>query len=143
MQTHFIKTLLAFSIFLLSFNGRTCSALTNKSKQSTSQPNIIFILADDLGYNDVSYHGKHHGSAMKTPNIDNLAAEGVTLDNYYVQPICTPTRSQLMSGRYQVIYFLLTSVRPPCDPYWEAARSHQILSKYFLTCNDVKTKTIQ
>ena len=65
---------------------------------SSSPPNIVFVLADDFGYHDVSYHG----SAIKTPTLDQLAAEGVQLDNYYVQPICTPTRSQLLSGRYQV-----------------------------------------
>ncbi len=61
-------------------------------------PNIIFILADDLGYNDVGYHG----SEIRTPNLDKLSGQGVRLESYYVQPICTPTRSQLMSGRYQV-----------------------------------------
>ncbi len=66
------------------------------------QPHVLFILVDDLGYNDVGYNGKHHGSAMKTPGIDKLATEGVILGNYYVQATCTPTRSQLLSGRYQV-----------------------------------------
>ncbi|XP_072036038.1 arylsulfatase B-like isoform X2 [Amphiura filiformis] len=61
-------------------------------------PHVIFILADDYGYNDVGYHG----SEIKTPNIDKLSGEGVRLENYYVQPICTPTRSQLLSGRYQI-----------------------------------------
>ncbi|XP_022099670.1 arylsulfatase B-like [Acanthaster planci] len=61
-------------------------------------PNIIFILADDYGFRDIGYHG----SEIKTPNLDKLAAEGVKLENYYVQPICTPTRSQLMSGKYQI-----------------------------------------
>ena len=64
-----------------------------------TQPNIVFVLADDYGWNDVGYHG----SEIKTPTLDRLAADGVTLDNYYVQPICSPTRSQLLSGRYQVI----------------------------------------
>ena len=96
------KPLLLMSTLLLFLNCTRCISAINGRKHSKSQPHIIFILADDLGYNDVSYNGKHHGSAMKTPNIDSLAAEGVTLANYYVQPICTPTRSQLMSGRYQV-----------------------------------------
>ncbi|KAK7094926.1 hypothetical protein V1264_006406 [Littorina saxatilis] len=61
-------------------------------------PNIVFVLADDYGFNDVGYHG----SEILTPNLDKLAGEGVKLENYYVQPICTPTRSQLMSGRYQI-----------------------------------------
>jgi hypothetical protein len=62
------------------------------------QPHILFILADDYGYNDIGYHG----SEIKTPELDKLAAGGVKLENYYVQPICSPTRSQLMTGRYQV-----------------------------------------
>ncbi|KAK7491343.1 hypothetical protein BaRGS_00017444 [Batillaria attramentaria] len=61
-------------------------------------PNIVFVLADDYGYHDVGYHG----SRIRTPTLDRLASEGVRLENYYVQPICTPTRSQLMSGRYQI-----------------------------------------
>ena len=64
-----------------------------------NQPNIVFVLADDYGWNDIGYHG----SEIKTPNLDALAAGGVKLENYYVQPICSPTRSQLLSGRYQVI----------------------------------------
>ncbi|XP_021375282.1 arylsulfatase J-like [Mizuhopecten yessoensis] len=65
---------------------------------NAKQPHILFVLADDYGYNDIGYHG----SEIKTPNLDKLSAEGVRLENYYVQPICTPTRSQLMSGRYQI-----------------------------------------
>lgn len=65
----------------------------------SSQPHILFVLADDFGYNDIGYHG----SEIKTPNLDKLAGDGIRLENYYVQPICTPTRSQLLSGRYQVI----------------------------------------
>ena len=65
-----------------------------------SQPNIVFVLADDYGWNDVGYHG----SEIKTPTLDRLASDGVKLENYYVQPICSPTRSQLLSGRYQVIH---------------------------------------
>ena len=69
--------------------------------KADSRPHIIFVLADDYGFNDVGYHG----SKIKTPNLDKLASEGVKLENYYVQPICTPTRSQLLSGRYQVYLF--------------------------------------
>ncbi|XP_038067302.1 arylsulfatase B-like isoform X2 [Patiria miniata] len=61
-------------------------------------PNILFILADDYGFHDIGYHS----SEIETPNLNRLAAGGVRLENYYVQPICTPTRSQLMSGKYQI-----------------------------------------
>lgn len=66
------------------------------------RPNIIFIIADDLGYNDIGYHARLHESDMKTPYLDKLARNGIKLENYYVQPICTPSRSQLMSSRYQI-----------------------------------------
>ena len=60
------------------------------------KPNILFILADDLGWGDVSYHGSH----IRTPNIDRLAARGVELDQHYVCPMCTPTRVCLLTGRH-------------------------------------------
>lgn len=59
-------------------------------------PNILFLLADDLGWGDVGYHG----SGIRTPNIDRLAASGVELDQHYVCPVCTPTRASLMTGRF-------------------------------------------
>lgn len=64
----------------------------------SSKPNILFVLVDDLGWSDVGFHG----SKIKTPNVDKLASEGVVLDSYYVQPICSPTRGALLSGRYPI-----------------------------------------
>jgi arylsulfatase A-like enzyme len=61
-----------------------------------ARPNILFIVADDLGWSDVGWHG----GFGKTPNLDRLARTGVELDRHYVQPVCTPTRTALMSGRY-------------------------------------------
>lgn len=65
------------------------------SEAPPQPPHIIFILTDDQGYHDVGYHG----SDIETPTLDRLAAEGVKLENYYIQPICTPSRSQLLTGR--------------------------------------------
>ena len=62
---------------------------------SSMPPNILIFLADDLGWNDVGYHG----SIIETPNIDRLAAEGIELDRFYVQPSCSPTRAGLMTGK--------------------------------------------
>ena len=59
-------------------------------------PHIVFALLDDLGWNDVSYHGS---TQIPTPTIDRLAAEGVELDSYYTNPVCSPTRASLLSGR--------------------------------------------
>ncbi len=57
--------------------------------------NVVFFMADDLGWNDVGYHG----SETRTPHIDRLAREGVELDRYYVFPVCSPTRAAFMTGR--------------------------------------------
>ncbi len=61
----------------------------------TTKPNILLIVADDLGWADVGWHG----GFGKTPNLDELVRTGVELDQHYVQPVCTPTRTALMSGR--------------------------------------------
>ncbi|XP_069510150.1 arylsulfatase I [Ambystoma mexicanum] len=75
-------------------------------------PHIIFILTDDQGFHDVGYHG----SDIQTPTLDRLAAEGVKLENYYIQPICTPSRSQLITGRYQIHTGLQHSIIRPRQP---------------------------
>jgi arylsulfatase A-like enzyme len=78
-----------------------------------SQPNIVYILADDLGWKDVGFHG----SNIKTPNIDRLAATGARLEQFYAEPMCTPTRAALMTGRYPVRYGLQTAVIPSAGKY--------------------------
>ena len=60
------------------------------------RPNMLLIVADDLGWADVGWHG----GFGKTPVMDRLVAEGVELDRHYVQPVCTPTRTALLTGRY-------------------------------------------
>jgi arylsulfatase A-like enzyme len=60
------------------------------------RPNILLIVADDLGWGDVGWHG----GFGRTPHMDRLVAEGVELDRHYVQPVCTPTRAALLTGRY-------------------------------------------
>ena len=67
------------------------------SKEVPSQPpHLIMMVIDDLGWTDVGYNG----GDFPTPNIDNLARDGVILDKYYVQQVCSPTRSALMTARY-------------------------------------------
>lgn len=90
-----------------------CFVLFPTIVQSQLKPNIVFIVADDLGWKDVGYHG----SDIKTPNIDKLAASGTRFEQFYAQPMCTPTRAALMTGRYPFRYGLQTLVIPSPAKY--------------------------
>ena len=92
-------------IIILALVGLSSCAGNSYSQK----PNIIIILADDLGYADVGFHG----SDIKTPNIDRIATEGVVLDQYYACPMCSPTRAGIMTGRYPIRFGLMRAVVPP------------------------------
>ncbi|XP_018025361.1 arylsulfatase B isoform X2 [Hyalella azteca] len=89
-------------------------ALKITAYASENPPNIVFIVADDLGWNDVGFHGSRE---IPTPNIDALAYSGVILNNYYVQPICTPSRSAIMSGLHPIHTGLQHDVIYEASPY--------------------------
>ena len=76
-----------------------------------STPNVVLIVADDLGWNDVGYHG----SEIRTPNIDRIVAEGVEFDRFYAYPLCSPTRAALMTGRFS----LRTGITRPITGFTE------------------------
>ena len=92
-----------------------CGLLTlAPSRAADNKPNILYIVADDLGWKDVGFHG---ATDIKTPNLDKLAADGVRMEQFYVQPMCTPTRAALMTGRYPLRYGLQTIVIPSTGTY--------------------------
>src|SRR3954453_19167812 len=80
---------------------------------AADRPNIVFFLIDDLGWSDVGFHG----GEIKTPNIDKLAAAGARLEAFYVQPVCSPTRAALMTGRYPMRHGLQVGVVRPWAQY--------------------------
>src|SRR5262245_28326687 len=85
------------------------SASIAVSAHAAGKPNIVHIVADDLGWKDVGFNGC---TDIKTPNLDKLAAGGAKFTQFYVQPMCTPTRACLMTGRYPFRYGLQTIVIP-------------------------------
>jgi arylsulfatase A-like enzyme len=87
--------------------------ISEAAEGSAPRPHIVYIVADDLGWKDVGFHG----SDIKTPNIDKLAQEGARLEQFYVQPMCTPTRAALLTGRYPFRYGLQTLVIPTPGKY--------------------------
>lgn len=79
-----------------------------------TQPNIILIVADDLGWKDLGFQG---ATDLRTPNLDRLAREGARFEQFYVQPMCTPSRAALLTGRYPMRYGLQTMVIPSKGTY--------------------------
>ncbi len=91
-------------VLLSSFSLLHAAEVANKAK-----PNIVYFLVDDLGYADCGFNG---GKDIHTPNIDKLASQGAVLKSYYVQPVCSPTRSSLMTGRFVTHTGVYSVVRP-------------------------------
>lgn len=98
--------------FLAAVAGLSLLSPTARAADAP-RPHILYILADDLGFHDVGFHG----SDIKTPNLDKLAAGGARLGQFYTQPLCTPTRAALMTGRYPLRYGLQTGVIPSGASY--------------------------
>jgi arylsulfatase A len=92
-RTKPFRLLLAFGLFLFAVSGL----------DAAGKPNLILIMADDLGYETIGANG---GTSYKTPVLDRLAATGARFTHCFVQPLCTPTRVQLMTGQYNVRNYL-------------------------------------
>lgn len=84
-------------------------AVASAFAADTKRPNIVFLLVDDLGYADCGFNG---GNEIRTPIIDRLARSGTVIESHYVQPVCSPTRSTLMTGRYPTRTGVYTIVSP-------------------------------
>lgn len=94
------------SAVLLLFSSWTFAA--------PSRPHIVFMLADDLGRADCGFMG---GKDIQTPHLDKLAKAGAILDQFYVQPVCSPTRAALITGRYPMRHGLQVGVVRPWAQY--------------------------
>lgn len=82
---------------------------TAAAHAADSRPNIVYILSDDQGYADTGFMGS---TEIRTPNLDRLAEAGTVLQSYYVQPVCSPTRASLLTGRYVSSTGVYHVVRP-------------------------------
>jgi hypothetical protein len=125
-QSSFLKDIQPWPIVVAPESFRTASVLSaslltalsiaSPALAEPSRPNIVFIMADDLGNADLGYRGDE----VRTPNIDKLATDGVKFEDFYGMPACTPSRAQLMTGRYGIRYGLQTLVIFASHTYGQA-----------------------
>jgi arylsulfatase A-like enzyme len=103
-----LKNLTFYSIILaVIFSSFSCSQ--KEQIQDSNQPNVVLIFVDDMGYGDLGCYGHPN---IKTPNIDNMADEGIRFTSFYaVAPVCTPSRAGLLTGRYPI-----RSIPTNCGP---------------------------
>ncbi len=113
MKFHVLRSVLWCCLVALE-PSRAANVSRSEAKAAAGKPNILYIVADDLGWKDVGFHG---ATDLQTPNLDKLAAGGARLERFYVQPFCTPTRAALMTGRYPLRYGLQTIVVPSKGTY--------------------------
>lgn len=97
----------------MTLTRRAFLAAPSLAASAAGRPNMILILADDLGWRDVGFNG----AEFETPNIDRIAREGVRFEQLYAYPLCTPTRAGLMTGRSPARMGLIYSVIRPWSAY--------------------------
>ena len=114
-----------FKIFLLLFLITTCK------NDSTEKPNIIIFLSDDQGWGDLNLNGNPN---LNTPNIDGIGANGAIFERFYVSPVCSPTRAELLTGKY----FVRSGVRGVTQGYERIDLGHTLMSDFFKD-NEYKT----
>src|ERR1022692_2224460 len=90
-ETMFTRICLVMTLMLAT----TPFALGQPAKPR--KPNVIVVITDDQGHGDLGFHGN---PVIKTPNLDKFAKQSVRMKNFHVAPVCSPTRSSLMTGRY-------------------------------------------
>ena len=94
-----IKTCLLVAFLSVMIACQSSDVNQEKEDLESKRPNIILILTDDQGWGDLSMNGHE---ILSTPNIDSLAAGGITFDRFFVSPVCSPTRAEILTGRYSV-----------------------------------------
>lgn len=119
MPTKLLRLLCFFQLSLACFNG-----------VSAEKPNIVFIIADDLGWKDVGFHG---GNAP-TPHLDRLASESLQLTHHYVAPVCSPTRVGLLTGRCWSRFGITTPTNNLALPFDTVTLPYALKTKGYETC---------
>ena len=131
------RTLLGLFLFLFIAANTWIACGSPKERSTSLPPNVVILVADDLGFADVGYRG----SSIQTPGIDRLAKEGLRLERFYATPICTPTRAALMTGRDPL---LLGLAYDQIHPWYNAglAPDQETLPRAFQSA-DIKQRSLE
>ncbi|HWH71676.1 MAG TPA: sulfatase-like hydrolase/transferase, partial [Candidatus Sulfotelmatobacter sp.] len=105
-----LKLILSLVLAVLTFGRLPASGQNANRPAAASKPNLLVIVADDLGYADVGFNG---GKTIATPNLDRLATSGINLTDFRACPVCSPTRAGVLTGRWPLRFGLMRSVIPP------------------------------
>lgn len=104
--------------------------LTEQVPAVDTRPNYVFLMADDLGWGDVAFHG---GNAP-TPHLDRLAREGLELTQHYVAPVCSPTRAALLTGRYWSRFDITIPINTQALPHETVTLARALQEAGYATC---------
>ena len=104
--------------------------LTNSQGEDAIRPNIVFMIADDLGWADVEFHGGN----VPTPNLNKLLSQGTELRQHYVAPMCSPTRAGLMTGRYWTRFGITNPTNSQALPFETVTLAKALGEAGYETC---------
>jgi arylsulfatase A-like enzyme len=93
------KQIILKSLIIALFFGLSSCEANRQEKKKANRPNVVLILTDDQGFGDLSIMGNTN---LSTPNIDAIAQNGAMFDRFYVSPVCSPTRAEILTGRHHV-----------------------------------------
>ena len=126
----YMSIVIATFALLLCFAVIPVPLAVAASPDTSSPPNIVFVMADDLGWADVGFHG---GNAP-TPRLDQLSQNSTELLRHYVAPVCSPTRTGLLTGRYWSRFGITTPTNSLALPMDTETLSRALKSKGYDTC---------
>lgn len=109
-----LGALLKLLVAVCSFVTLAAGAANQGPAAAPPKPNILIIVADDLGFADVGFNG---GKVIATPNLDKLAATGVVMENFRTCPMCSPTRAGMLTGKWPLRFGMMRAVVPPWSSY--------------------------
>lgn len=129
----FFFAIILFILFVFTSSSKQGVSKTHDGNAKNISPNIIFLIADDLGWDAFGAYPEANGKKANTPTLDSLAHSGITFLNFWVNPVCAPTRASLLTGKYS----FRTGVGGVQQPQTATLKDNEIIIQKFI---DNKTR---